>query len=133
MKWVKKFYEGFSIIPPMFLDGCIAVGIAFLTAIATGFAGEESYKYIHPGARWWVVLLLGATVQGMHALSKFRDGTFGRHLDAVQRKQVADEPAELVKKQQADEQEAKLQAAKDAAKLAEVKAELKADAVPPKP
>lgn len=74
-------------MPPIFLDGCIAVGIAFLTAFSLGLAQEESYKYLNPAVRYWVVLGLGAVVQGMHALSKFRDGTFQRHTEAAERKE----------------------------------------------
>lgn len=84
-----RIYESYAAIPPMFLDGLIAVGIAFLTALSLGFAGEESYKYINPALRFWLVLFLGATVQGAHALSKFRDGTFSRYHDAKEKKAIA--------------------------------------------
>ena len=93
MKFIKNFYQSFTVVPPVFLDGCIAVGIAFLTALATIFAGKESYEYVNPTFRFWLVLLLGATIQGMHALSKFRDGTFSRYSDAADRKANAEDAA----------------------------------------
>lgn len=91
MKFIRNFYQSFVGIPPMFLDGCIAVGIAMLTAFSLGLAQEDSYKYMNSVLRFWLVLSLGSLVQGMHALSKFRDGTFQRHNDAKERRAIADE------------------------------------------
>lgn len=91
MKWIRNFYQSFVGVPPMFLDGCLAVGIATLTALSLGLAQEDSYKYVNPVLRFWLVLGTGALVQGLHALSKFRDGTFTRHNDAKERKAIADD------------------------------------------
>lgn len=85
MKWVKAFYNSFTGVPASFIDGVLAVGIAFLTAISLGLASEESYKYIDPYVRFWTVLIVGAFVQGLHALSKYRDNTFQRHLDKAEK------------------------------------------------
>src|SRR5688572_17542398 len=97
MKWVREcvrdFYKTFDDIPPMFLDGCIAIGIAMLTALSLGLAQEDSYKYVNPVLRYWLVLIVGAVVQGLHALSKFRDGTFSRHMDAKEKRKIASDTA----------------------------------------
>lgn len=77
-------------LPPCALDASLAVGIAVLTALSLGFAGEESYKYLNPYVRFWLVLCVGATVQGLHALSKFRDGTFQRQKEIAVRQEEAD-------------------------------------------
>lgn len=77
-------------LPPCSLDAGIAVGIAFLTAMSMGFASKESYEYVNPFVRFWLILCIGATVQALHALSKFRDGTFQRHADVEKRQMEAD-------------------------------------------
>lgn len=77
-------------LPPCSLDAGIAVGIAFLTAMSMGFASKESYEYVNPFVRFWLILCIGATVQALHALSKFRDGTFQRHTDVEKRQMEAD-------------------------------------------
>lgn len=89
--WLGRCYESYAAVPPIFLDGCIAVGIAFLTALSLGLSQEDSYKYINPVLRYWLVLAVGCVTQGMHALSKFRDGSFTRHMDAKERNQIAKE------------------------------------------
>lgn len=91
MKWIRSFYQSFAGVPPIFLDGCLAVGIAFLTALSLGLAQEDSYKYVNPVLRFWLVLGTGAAVQGLHALSKFRDGTFTKHMDAKMKKEIVEE------------------------------------------
>lgn len=75
--------------PSIALDASIAVGIAALTALGMGLAQKESYEYVNPYVRFWLVLGVGVTVQGMHALAKFRDGKFQRYNDAIQRQEEA--------------------------------------------
>lgn len=77
-------------LPPCSLDAGLAVGIAFLTALSMGFASKESYEYVNPFVRFWLILCIGATVQALHALSKFRDGTFQRHAERAVRQEEAD-------------------------------------------
>ena len=78
LKAVQKY---FSEIPPVFLDGCIAVNIAVLATMSMYFSTEEARAYIAPAVRFWLLLGVGCSLQGMHALSKFRDGTYGRHVE----------------------------------------------------
>jgi len=73
----------------MKLDAYIAIGIAFLTAVSLGLAQEDSYKYVDPVVRFWLVLGTGAVVQGLHALSKFRDGTFQKYVENLRRQAEA--------------------------------------------
>lgn len=73
----------FSTISPIFLDGCIAVLIAMMTAISMNIAQDDASKYLSGQLRWWMIVVIGSLTQGLHALSKFRDQTFSRHLDVV--------------------------------------------------
>lgn len=66
------------------------MGIAFLTALSMGFASKESYEYVNAYVRFWLILCIGATVQALHALSKFRDGTFQRNAERAVRQEEAD-------------------------------------------
>lgn len=73
----------FASVSPIFLDGCIAVCIAMLTAISMNVAQDDASKYISAEFRWWLIVILGTLTQGLHALSKFRDQTFSRHMDRL--------------------------------------------------
>lgn len=94
--WMRRFYDNFTSVPPIFLDGFIAVGIAMLTAISMGLATEESYKYLDPTIRFWAVLVLGAIIQGAHALSKFRDRAYSRYMEGKERQQDANTTADTL-------------------------------------
>jgi len=96
LKAVQKY---FSEIPPVFLDGCIAVNIAVLATMSMYFSTEEAAKYIDPQVRFWLLLGVGCSLQGMHALSKFRDGTYGRHVE-VRRLEAEDLKREQMKDRQ---------------------------------
>lgn len=74
----------------IWLDGAIAVGIASLTSLALSMSSEDSYKYVEAHLRYWLLVGVGVFVQGLHALSKFRDGTFQRHKETVVRQAEAD-------------------------------------------
>lgn len=78
---IKAIHRYFVEIPPVFLDGCIAVNIAVLATMSMYFSTDEAAKYIDPAVRFWLLLAVGCSLQGMHALSKFRDGTYGRHME----------------------------------------------------
>jgi len=78
LKAVQKY---FADIPPVFLDGCIAVNIAVLATMSMYFSTHEAAEFMSPGIRFWLLLVVGCSLQGMHALSKFRDGTYGRHME----------------------------------------------------
>lgn len=75
---LQKYLAG---IPPIFLDGCIAVGIAMLTALSMSFATDDSAKYVDPALRFWMIVFIGSTTQGLHALSKFRDRSYSNHVE----------------------------------------------------
>jgi hypothetical protein len=81
IKYMQKY---FSDIPPVFLDGCIAVLIASMTALNMSFATDDSAKYVDPTIRWYVLVFIGTLIQGLHALSKFRDKTYSAHMAAKQ-------------------------------------------------
>lgn len=53
-------------------------------------SSKESYEYVEPHIRYWLLVGVGFFVQGLHALSKFRDGTFQRHTEAAERKEQED-------------------------------------------
>jgi len=76
-----RLHRYLASVPPIFLDGCIAVSIAMMTAVNMSFATDESAKYIDPAVRFWLLILIGSSIQGMHALSKFRDRAYGTHMD----------------------------------------------------
>lgn len=78
---LRSIQRYFSEIPPVFLDGCIAVHIAVLATMSMYFSTDEAAKYIDPEIRFWILLAVGCSLQGLHALSKFRDGTYGRHME----------------------------------------------------
>lgn len=77
-------------VKSVWLDATIAVGIASLTSLALSMSSKESYEYVEPHVRWWLIVAVGFVVQGLHALSKFRDGTFQRHADVEKRQMEAD-------------------------------------------
>lgn len=76
-----RLHRYLSSVPTVFLDGCIAVAIAVMTAINMSFATDESAKYIDPALRFWLLICVGSSIQGMHALSKFRDRAYSHHMD----------------------------------------------------
>jgi len=78
---LKAVQRYFAEVPPVFLDGCIAVNIAVLATMSMYFSTDEAAKFITPAIRFWLLLGVGCSLQGMHALSKFRDGTYGRHME----------------------------------------------------
>lgn len=65
----------------LWIDASTAIGIASLTSLALSMASKESYEYVNPYVRFWLIVVIGVAVQGLHALSKFRDGTFQRNQD----------------------------------------------------
>lgn len=76
-----RLHRYLAAVPPVFLDGCIAVSIAILTGLNMSFATDDSAKYIDPAWRFWFLVTIGSGIQGMHALSKFRDRSYGHHMD----------------------------------------------------
>lgn len=76
-----RFQRYLASIPPVFLDGCIAVNIAVLATMSIYFATDEAAKYIDPAVRFWLLLAVGCSLQGSHALAKFRDRAYGKHMD----------------------------------------------------
>lgn len=78
LKALQRYFSGVS---PVYLNGSIAVCIAVLTALNMSFATDESAKYINPELRFWLLISIGSIIQGLHALSKFRDDSYGKHVE----------------------------------------------------
>lgn len=78
---IKAIHRYFAGIPTVFLDGFIAVHIAVLATMSMYFSTDEAAKYIEAETRFWILLAVGCSLQGLHALSRFRDGTYGRHVE----------------------------------------------------
>lgn len=76
-----RLHRYLAAVPPVFLNGCIAVNIAILATMSMYFSTDEAAKYIEPQVRFWLLLAVGCTLQGMHALSKFRDRSYSDHMD----------------------------------------------------
>lgn len=60
-----------------------ALGGALMTYLST----EETYKYMDPKTRFWVIALIGSTVTAFNSLKAFRSMTFGRHVGEQQDKE----------------------------------------------
>lgn len=88
---IRAVQKYFAEVPPVFLDGCIAVNIAVLASMAMYFSTDDAAKYIDGAVRFWLLLSVGSTLQGMHALSKFRDKTYTNHMEA--KKELAEQTA----------------------------------------
>lgn len=133
MKWLHEhFYLPLANIPAVFIDGFLYFLIAVFGASIGILSEDDAYKYINEFLLYWLKFWSKVGLAGATALKMYRSTSYSEHQDEQAIQKEADAPAELLKKNQAAEEEAKLLAAKDAAKLAEVKAELKTDAEPPK-
>jgi hypothetical protein len=60
------------------IEGALYFCMAALAAIQTDLGSEESYKYMNPQWRFWIILTIGALLTGFNALKAFRSMTFGR-------------------------------------------------------
>lgn len=59
-------------------------------SLSLSLSSKESYEYINPYLRFWLILIVGMLVQAGHALAKFRDGKYQRQEDQIQRQSEAD-------------------------------------------
>lgn len=62
----------------IWIEGSLYFYMGFASEALTYLATEESYKYIHPGVRFWCIVILGSTLGGFNAVKAFRSMTFGR-------------------------------------------------------
>lgn len=125
MKWLNdNVYEPLAKIPAVFIDGFLYFLIAVFGASIGILSEDDAYKYINEFVLYWLKFWSKVGLAGATALKMYRSTSYSAHQEEKAKEKAADEPAELLKKQQADEQEAKVTAVKDAAKLAEVKAEV---------
>jgi hypothetical protein len=129
MKWfTENIYNPLANIPPVFIDGFLYFLIAVFGASIGILSEDDAYKYINEFVLYHLKFWVKVGLAGATALKMFRSTSYSEHYDKTLKKEAEDKPAELLKKHQAAEEEAKLLAVRDAAKLAEVKAELKTDA-----
>lgn len=69
----------FDMLTPPFVDGFLLCVSTFLTALLTGLAQEEAYKYCNPVVLFWLKLGVGCTSGSMQALVAYRNQQFAKH------------------------------------------------------
>ncbi len=79
MKLFYSLYSSFKGIPPVFIDGLIAISIIFLVFWQDVFGGDEAAKYISAIWIFWLKNLVGSVAVTLVGLQSFRSLSYGNH------------------------------------------------------
>jgi len=67
-------------IPPVFLDGILYSGIAWLLFSQSYLGGDEAAKYINPALKFWINYAVGSLAAIAGALKMFRSTSYADHV-----------------------------------------------------
>jgi hypothetical protein len=76
IKAVASYCSG---IPPVFIDGCLFVLIAWFIFNQSYFGGDEASKFISPVFKFWLNWVIGSGATMFGALKMFRSTSYAQH------------------------------------------------------
>lgn len=90
-----RFYDSYSKLPPVFIDGVICTLVAFLTFWNTFFGGDEAAKFVAYVVLFWLKGITGSVTITLIQLQSFRSRQYAAHMDAKEKQKVANDTEAL--------------------------------------
>lgn len=77
IKWAASY---FASLPPVFVDGCLYIWIAILTALTAILGSDDAAKYISPEVLFWMKAVVNMCNAAAIALKMFRSTQYAEHV-----------------------------------------------------